>query len=64
MLTDLIFKVWGLLEGKKTYVGSILMFVVIGAEGMGWIPSEVAAWLKGLCALLIGVGVGHKIDRK
>ena len=36
------------LRGKKTYIMAICLFLTHGAEGMGWIDSDVATMLKGL----------------
>ena len=43
-------KLWEWSKGKKTYAIAALLFVVYGAEGMGWLPKEQADWLKGLLA--------------
>lgn len=35
-------------EGKRTYLCAAGLFLTFGAEGMGWLPPEVASWLKGI----------------
>lgn len=35
------------LEGKKTYLCALGLFLIYGAEGMGWLSPEVATLLKG-----------------
>lgn len=38
------------LKGKKTYAVAVLLFLVVGAQGMGYISAEQAMVLKGLLA--------------
>lgn len=53
--------VWSWLDGKKTILGVVGTFLTFGAEGMGWLPVDVASWLRGLFLTLGTVGVGHKL---
>jgi len=55
-----LLKIWEWLDGRKTTIGAILMFLVLGAEGMGWLPEEVASWLKSVVMSWTALGLGHK----
>ena len=56
--------IWTYLNGKKTALGVIGLFATFGFEGLGFLPTDVAMWLKGIFGTLAGVGVGHKFSKK
>ena len=56
-----LIKIWDYLNGKKTIIGSVGLFITFGSEGLGWLPPEIAGWLKGIFGAMTGVGISHKI---
>ena len=52
------------INGKKTYIGIILVTLVLLAESLGWISPEVRDALLIAVGGLTSVAIVHKVDKK
>lgn len=48
------------LNGKKTIIGAVIMFLAYGAHGMGWLNDPMFSWVSNLAEAVLGVGLVHK----
>jgi len=63
LIKKLIAWKWSFVNGHKTQIGLAGLFCVYGAEGMGWIPPEVAVWAERYFLAVAGLGIGHKLGK-
>lgn len=52
---------WNWLSGKKTIIGAILSLLIGFAQAQEFIGGDLATLLLSLTALIVGVGVTHKV---
>ena len=52
-----------LLNGKKTFIGLAIFFVLHGLQGIGQIDEETFNQLVVVADLIIGAGLAHKIKK-
>jgi hypothetical protein len=55
--------VWELLEGKKTYIGTVITFIAGGLYFVKAIDEETAKWLAGFGALVMSIGFRSAIQK-
>ena len=53
-----------LLNGRKTYLGTALLFCVGGALYLGWINTQIAAALALIIGALTGAALRASISKK
>jgi len=56
-------KLWIWFNGKKTAIGGIYSLTVGFAVANAWINDVSANYLLGIGAIILGVGVGHKVAK-
>ena len=54
---------WNWLSGKKSVIAALLALTIGFLHTKGVLDVDTAQYLLGLAALLLGVGVAHKIQK-
>lgn len=55
--------IWNYLSGKKTVISAVLVLTVTFLHTRGVIDAATTEYLQLLNATILGVGVGHKIQK-